>query len=70
MVEYKIVYADLPSAVKAMLCYEPSEDYYTIVVNSRYNHDQQIKAVEHELSHLTSDHFYTCHTAAEAEGSV
>lgn len=58
MEEVRVMYADLPPHIKGMLVKTfDEEDYYTIVINSRLNAEQQKAAYEHEMKHLKGKDF-------------
>lgn len=51
------IYMDMPPAVKGFVVkmFDDGEDYVTIVLNPRYNREQQLKTYEHELRHLEAN---------------
>ena len=58
MDEVRVIYADLPPHIKGMLVKTfDEEDYYTIVINSRLNAEQQREAYEHEIKHMRARDF-------------
>lgn len=58
MLNTEVVYADLPPHVKGMLVRMfDEEDYYTIVINSNLNIEQQREAYEHEVRHYRARDF-------------
>lgn len=61
MLNEKVIYMDLPLTVKGMIVKvfdeNGGDDYTTIVINSRYNLEQNVEAYEHELSHYTARDF-------------
>lgn len=58
MDEVRVIYADLPPHIKGMLVKTfDEEDYYTIVINSRLNAEQQREAYEHEVKHMKAKDF-------------
>lgn len=58
MLNTEVVYADLPPHVKGMLVRMfDGEDYYTIVINSNLNIEQQREAYEHEVRHYRARDF-------------
>lgn len=59
---------DLPTKIKGFvrLVAEPDGDFYTIVLNSRLNQDQNIEAFMHEQNHIIRNDFDK-ETVAEAE---
>ena len=46
----RILYVDMPIGYRAFTM--PKDDYYTIYLNSRYNLEQNINSLEHELTHI------------------
>ena len=52
----------LPSTIKAMVCEDCGESYAYINANCSY--EEQKKAYEHEMEHITLDDF---HSAASAD---
>lgn len=54
---YHTFYLDLPSKIKGFCTYNPCEDFYTIILNSRLSHSQNIKTFLHELKHISNDDF-------------
>ena len=61
MNEFNVIFCDLPPTVKGMIVkmfdYENGDDYYTIVINSRLNLEQQQEAFLHEMRHLEARDF-------------
>lgn len=51
-----LLYKNLPCNVSA-LTHENDDGSYTIMINSRLAHNQQINAVLHELQHISADDF-------------
>ena len=47
---------DLPSTIKAYTVHCP-DGTYTIVINSRLSHQQQLDAYMHELKHISDNDF-------------
>lgn len=53
MNETRVIFCDLPPAVKGMLVRTfDGDECYTVVINSRLNIEQQRAAYEHELKHM------------------
>jgi len=54
MNEVHTIYMDMRPTVKGFLVkmFDDGEDYYTIVINPKYNAEQQIETYEHELKHI------------------
>ena len=61
MQEFNVIFVDLPPRIKGMIVkmfdYETGEDYYTIVINARLNHEQRQETFLHELRHLQEGDF-------------
>ena len=51
----KVVLEDLPCTVRGFVV--QSDDYYTIVLNSRMSYDMQFKSYLHELEHIVERDF-------------
>ena len=49
-----IRYLNLPGRVKAVST-KNEDDSYTVVINSRLNHEQQIEGYKHELHHIVNE---------------
>lgn len=58
MEEYKIRYIDLPHTVKGFTVKDDSE-FYNIYINSHLNYEQQLCAIQHELTHIRRNDFYS-----------
>lgn len=58
MDDVRVIYADLPPHIKGMLVKTfDEEDYYTIVINSSLNIEQQRETYEHEIKHMKARDF-------------
>ena len=57
MKEIPVIYMDMPPSSKGFLVkmFDDGEDYYTIVINPRYNWEQQLETYEHELKHIDAE---------------
>ena len=66
----RVVYLDLPSAIKGTIVYDSVEDFYTIVINAKYNNVQQTETYKHELKHLLNDDFNSRLYASDAERGI
>lgn len=53
--QYRVIYLDLPCSIKGFVTKKC--DYYTIVLNSRFNLEQNKKTFLHELEHILRDDF-------------
>ena len=54
---FNVVYLNLPYKVNGFTLYNASDDYYTIILNSRMSYDCWKKTFRHELQHITNDDF-------------
>ena len=65
----RLKYIDLPYKVRAFITQttESDGDFYTIIVNSRCSAEQARIAVEHEMSHIEHDDFYSSLSVADIE---
>lgn len=54
---YTTIYLNLPYKIRGFAVYNTCDDFYTIVLNSRLSHSQNIKTFWHELKHITNDDF-------------
>ena len=54
---YTTIYLNLPCKIKGFAVYNSIEDFYTIVLNSRLSHAQNIKTYIHELEHISNGDF-------------
>ena len=61
------IFQNLPYKIKGFAVYNSNEDYYTIVLNSRLSHDQNLKTYIHELEHITNNDFYSKLSATKLE---
>lgn len=56
--EFHTIFMDLPPSVKGMVVRSfDNEEYYTIVLNARYNAEQQLMAYQHEVEHILHHDF-------------
>ena len=53
------IYMDLPLNVKGYILkmFDDGEDYATVVINSRYNMEQNLETARHEIEHYENDDF-------------
>lgn len=56
--EFFIRYMDMPCTVKAFVVED--NGFYNIFVNSRLNFEQNLKSIQHELSHIKNGDFSAC----------
>lgn len=49
-------YANMPCAIKAYTVLN-ADNTYTIMLNSRHNHEQLLKSYQHEIAHIVGDDF-------------
>ena len=57
---------DLPGTIKAFVT-KDTDDFYTIYLNSRLSHEQNIVSFIHEMEHIENDDFYSDLTADQIE---
>lgn len=55
--EYRILLVDLPLKVRAMVSFD-TDDFPTVIVNSRLSYRMQRRAVRHEIDHIEHDDIY------------
>lgn len=48
-------YVDIPSSVRGFAYYNGYS--YLVIINKKYNKEQNIKTTIHELTHIFNDHF-------------
>ena len=54
---YHTIFQNLPCKIKGYAVYNTSEDFYTIVLNSRLAYNQNLETYIHELEHIYNDDF-------------
>lgn len=54
-----VTMVDLPTTIKGYVV-ESFDGWYTIVLNSRLNHEQNVESYLHELSHVSCLDFEKC----------
>lgn len=54
---YHTIFQELPYKIRGFVVHNSNDDFYTIVLNSRLAHNQNIKTFWHELEHITNDDF-------------
>ena len=54
---YQTIFQQLPCKIKGYVVHNSSEDFYSIVLNSRLSYSQNLKTYLHELEHITNDDF-------------
>ena len=64
---YNTIYLNLPYKIKGFCAYNSSEDFYTIVLNSRLSYAQNIETYIHELKHIRNNDFYSNLSVNELE---
>ena len=64
---YQTIFQQLPYKIRGFVIHNSCEDFYTIVLNSRLSHAQNIKTFWHELKHIKNNDFYSNLTASEIE---
>ena len=65
-VEVNTMLVDLPGTIKAFVA-KDTDDFYTIYLNSRLSHEQNIVSFIHEMEHIEKDDFYSDLTADQIE---
>ena len=64
---FSTIFLNLPCKVRGFAVYNACEDFYTIVLNSRLSHSQNLETYIHELEHITNDDFYSSMNASTLE---
>lgn len=59
----------MPEAVKGQVLPMPDGDY-VVLVNARYNFEQQKEAFNHEMRHLLYEHYYDARPIAALEAEA
>ena len=57
---------DLPGTIKAFVA-KDTDDFYTIYLNSRLSHEQNVVSFIHEMEHIENDDFYSDLTSDQIE---
>ena len=54
--EPRVIYMDMPVSVKGFVIktFDDGDDYYTVVLNPKYNWEQQRETYKHEIAHVRS----------------
>ena len=65
-VEVNTMLVDLPGTIKAFVA-KDTDDFYTIYLNSRLSHEQNVVSFIHEMEHIEKDDFYSDLTADQIE---
>ncbi len=57
MTNERIIYLDMPENIKGFVIktFDEGEDYYSIVINPKFNWEQQEQTYRHELKHIEHD---------------
>lgn len=66
-IDHTVIYADMPCTIKGFT--RLTDDYYTIVLNSRLSLEEQKETYRHELDHLQDGDFYSERDADSIERS-
>lgn len=70
MDNYIVVYDNLPYKVRGFTLYHASDDYYTIILNSRMSEICNKKTFLHELKHILNGDFIRNRNVQEIEYNV
>lgn len=54
----KIRYIDLPCTIKGITV-QDDNGFYNVYINAKLSEEAQIKALEHEITHIKRDDFYS-----------
>lgn len=68
--DYFIRLVDFPVCSCGGLVKLNDDGTFTILLNSRLSHQQNINSLRHELSHIYHDDFYRCVTVAMMESEA
>ena len=63
--DIKIIFQDLPSTIRGFTV--SHDGYYTIILNSKLNHEQNQLSYIHEILHIDNDDFSSNSTADKIE---
>lgn len=55
--DYRTVFANLPTTIPGFSKYDPVDDFTTIVLNSRMSYQQCVSTYEHEVGHVDQGDF-------------
>lgn len=64
---FRTVYENMPYSIKGFTTYDAADDYYTIVLNCRFDYDSIRRTFRHELKHIYRDDFYSRQSIDEIE---
>lgn len=56
-----VIFVDMPASIKSYTVCNP-DSTYTIVLNSKHSHEQQLASYFHELQHIQNDDFFDIKT--------
>lgn len=56
----RTVLYSLPVGCRGYVIHDPTDDEYTVVLNSRYNRETNIKTSLHEAEHMEKDDLNSC----------
>lgn len=59
-----ILYADMPGAIRSYVV-SNTDSSYTVVLNSRLSHEQNLLSYQHELYHIQNGDYDLPHTTAD-----
>jgi len=51
-----VKFLDLPCRIKAVST-KNEDETYTVVINSKLNHEQQLESYKHEITHIVNEDF-------------
>ena len=72
MMDYRVVFMDMPGTIRgyALRSFGDAGDFYTIVLNSRLNREQNRNSFRHEIAHILRGDFDSGKTTDEIEKEV
>lgn len=53
----RVILDNLPHSIGAFVVCDGCDDFYTIVLNSRFSYEMQRQAYEHEMAHIINGDF-------------
>ena len=57
MYNYRVVYKNLPYGIKGLTLHSTTDDYFTIILNSRMSYNMNLKTFRHELIHVQDNRY-------------
>lgn len=67
--DVRVEFAELPTSIGGYVISD-SDDFYTIILNSKLSHEQNMKSYEHELEHIFNGDFDKSSSADEIENQA